>query len=102
MLRFVEWGEIKFIYKIFRETKQQQQQKIKKKLKLKIKEHNKGELRCAFNQFKYLQWVIVSKIKREHQTRDEFVTFKKKSPPAGKNIRCDPGRILSGIPSLYH
>lgn len=34
--------------------------------------------------------------------RDEFVTFRKNSPPAGRNIRCDPGRILSGTPSLYH
>lgn len=41
MLRFVEWGEIKFIYKIFRETKQQQQQNIKK-IKIKNKRAQQG------------------------------------------------------------
>lgn len=61
-----EWGRLNLYIKFSRNKTTQQ--KKNKKLKLKIKEHNKGELRCAFNQFKYLQWVIVSKIKREHQT----------------------------------
>lgn len=29
-------------------------------------------------------------------------TFKKKSPPAGNSMRCEPGSIFSNSPSLYH
>lgn len=30
------------------------------------------------------------------------LTLRKKSPPAGRVMRCEPGSILRGTPSLYH
>lgn len=31
-----------------------------------------------------------------------MLTLRKKSPPAGKSIRWEPGNIFKGTPSLYH
>lgn len=33
--------------------------------------------------------------------RRKCFTLRKKSPPDGKIMRCDPGSTLSGSPSLY-
>lgn len=30
------------------------------------------------------------------------LTFRKNRPPAGRNRRCDPGKIFNGTPSLNH